>query len=378
MSAERLVQDRARPGPEDGRPAGAPGPRHATTGRALRVTAGLWLVFCVLHYALSGRFWLWLLVDLIPPVFFVAVPAVLLALALVLRTATRRLVLATVTAVAVTLPLLGVQLAGPRPGAGHREVRVVSWNTEYWDQDDDHGGFIGFLRSQRADVYLLQEYIHFDQSEQRVTRIDEVSRLRAAFPGYHIVIRGELITLSRFPVVGQPLVPPDRYAADEDTEVGWQEQFERAKILRTDLRVDDRVVSFYNVHIPVQLDVARAPWRAAFYRAVREKAHNRNLQYAGLARELAGNRAPTFVAGDFNTTSAMGEMGRIPDRMTDAAAAGDSWYPVSWPAGGTALWRLDWAFTAGGLTARRYELVDPAGLSDHRLQRVLVSVAAAR
>jgi hypothetical protein len=48
------------------------------------LTAG-WLVFIALHRILSGRHWLWLLPDLVPPMSYLAVPVVLAAVALLSR-----------------------------------------------------------------------------------------------------------------------------------------------------------------------------------------------------------------------------------------------------------------------------------------------------
>jgi len=49
-------------------------------GRAVLLGIALaWLAFVVLHRLLSGRFWLWLLPDLVPPATYLAVPVLVLA-----------------------------------------------------------------------------------------------------------------------------------------------------------------------------------------------------------------------------------------------------------------------------------------------------------
>jgi endonuclease/exonuclease/phosphatase (EEP) superfamily protein YafD len=342
--------------------------------------SGTWLAFCVLHLVLSGRWWMWLLPDIVPPPLFVAVPLLLMALAPLARPARRLIALLCTASVVVGLGFVGVNLAGLGGGGtpGPRSVHVVAWNTEYWHQDDNPDGFFGYLKAQQADVYLLQEYINFDQRTNTVTRIDDLDRIRREFPGYHVVARGELITLSRYPIVAQPLVWPDRDTPDENTDAGWQPYFERAKVLRTDLIIDTQVVSFYNVHIPVQFDVSLKPWSGAFYTAMHAKAGNRRQQFAGLAGALSANHAPWLVAGDFNTSQAMDDIDAVAAEGTDVAQAGGPLYPASWPAGGLTMWRVDWAFTHGPMHALRYALRDPDGTSDHRAQDMWLDLGGGR
>ncbi|HEY0698048.1 MAG TPA: hypothetical protein VGD43_09595, partial [Micromonospora sp.] len=136
--------------------------------RLLVVAATGWLTFTVAHLALTGRWWLWLLPDLLPPLAYLLVPVLLLvAVPLVGRLrrplpSRPRAVVLLASAVAL---LLGVPEAGLNPYAlaGRDPVpagalRVFVWNTEYWDQGADPQRFLDFLRAQRADLYLLQEH----------------------------------------------------------------------------------------------------------------------------------------------------------------------------------------------------------------------------
>src|SRR4029079_17566395 len=79
-------------------------------------------------------------------------------------------------------------------------VKVFAWSTDYWQMSDDQRAFYAFLRQQDADVYLLQEYLYWKGDDDPI-RIDDSARLRAEFPGYQLVVDGELLTLSRLPVV---------------------------------------------------------------------------------------------------------------------------------------------------------------------------------
>ncbi|MEU8272372.1 endonuclease/exonuclease/phosphatase family protein [Sphaerisporangium sp. NPDC049002] len=340
-----------------------------------RLVAGLtvaWLLFVVLQRLLSGRFWLWLLPDLAPPLVYVAGPLLLLALAPLAGRSRRWCSALAAVSLAVGAGQSGLALGALRgsgePAAPAGAVRVMSWNTEYWDQDDRPERFYGFLKAQRADVYLLQEYLHWtDDTPQEV---DDLARLRREFPGYQIAAVGELVTLSRFPIVAAPPVGPARTLGPRPT---WDSAFQQAKVLRTDLRVGTSVISFYNVHIPTQYMLDENPLTSRFYSELRGRNAARKAQFHGLAADVDANGNAIVVSGDFNTTGAMGDLRWLSGRLSGTDDARHL-YPASWPASGPALWRLDWTFTSSA-RVHGYRLLDPQGLSDHRAQAMLLSVA---
>ena len=353
------------------------------SGRLLAAVAAGWLLFTLLQELLTDRWW-WPVGDLVPPLAFLAVPLVLLAgavpAALVPGTRTAmagRAACAAAVALAVGLGRAGlnVDAIGGRAAVPPDALHVASWNTEYWDQNDDPGRFYAYLRARHADVYLLQEYLNWDSSDtvQPARQVDDVSRLRAAFPGYAIAVRGELVTLSRFPIVAEPPVGPDRELAPR-AATPWLAVFETAKVLRTDLQVGTEVMSVYNVHLPVQIDVTRSPFTAGFYAFTRQADSQRLAQLRGLEADVRANRQPLLIAGDFNTSPAMGDLRGLRSLVRDAAGSSAALYPASWQAGAwPSLWRLDWAFTGNQLRAYRMDFLDPQGMSDHRLQDLLVS-----
>ena len=335
--------------------------------RRLMVAAVLaWLLFAVANLAVSGHFWLWAVPDLLPPLMFLAVPAGLGGLALALRRRTLPVALA-VAGLVVGVPQSGLNpgALGPGPGpAPAGAIHVFSWNAEVWNLWDDPAHFYQFLRAQHADVYLLQEYQQAD--DPAVTAADE-QRLHAAFPGYTMVERGELLTISRLPVVGV------RVLGTTPAGTSYQDYYQAVKSLRTDVRTGGRVVSLYNVHIPIQIDLS-SPLRATFYRLLRARAGSRRVQYHALARDIDANPLPKLVAGDFNTSPDMGEIHTILGRLHSATAANRSLYPTSWNAHWwPRLWRLDWAFTSSDVHVYRYAFRDPQGMSDHRAQDLLIA-----
>ncbi|MGW2814910.1 endonuclease/exonuclease/phosphatase family protein [Streptomyces sp. NPDC001415] len=349
-------------------------------GRLVCWSALAWLVCLTVERVVGGRYWFGELAGAVPPFAFVVLPLALAALIPLARGADRWR-----TGAAVVLALvLGAGQSGINFGAlwsrdhaaGPDSVRVVAWNTNSWNQllgTQDH--FYAFLKAKKADVYLLHEYQHVTPDRKGREPIDDLARLREEFPGYEITTDGELVTLSRFPVVARPAVGPARALAPD---AGWSTRYRQAKVLRTDLLVKGRTVSFYNLHMPVWNSMTDGPLSGAFYSHMRQSFGPRQAQYAGLEQDVADNPNPVVVAGDFNTTAAMSELDGMRSRLDDAMGANDDLYPTSWEEGGwKPFWRTDWAFTGHGATADEYRFDSPEKLSDHAVQDLWVSVPPA-
>ncbi|MFV2127787.1 endonuclease/exonuclease/phosphatase family protein [Micromonospora sp. LOL_013] len=366
---------------------GPGGPRHRgwpPRTRLVFATVAGWSLFLAVFLTLTGTQWWWRPFELMPPLLFVAVPLLLAPLTLLARPVRARLALVLVGCLVLGTDLAGLNVhalpggrtAAPAPADA---VRVFAWNTEYWHDGDDPERFYAYLADQRADVYLLSEHVGWDLAGHRPVRVDYRAELRERFPGYQIVAVGELLTMSRYPVVRHHGLDATPYLTDPG--LGGPPpgsdfpDYYRYKVLRTDLLVGGTVFSAYNVHIPVQLDVSMDPRRAEFTAFMRAQEIRRQAHYRAVAADLAGNPAAVLLAGDFNATSAMGELRALGRRLRDALPASREIYPVSWPDGGTVLWRLDWAFTAGPARVHDYRMVPGWGMSDHRGQLVTVSVS---
>lgn len=342
-------------------------------GHVLLAGPALWLVFVVTHMLMSGRVWWWRPADLVPPVAFVVVPILLAVAALPCRRTRWPAVVLSAGALVIGTNLAGLNVAGPvRAGSSvpPDALRIVTWNTEYWYEPGQSDRFYAFLRDLDADVYLLQEYLRWPGEPQQVHDLD---RIAEEMPGYEVVAAGELITLSRVPIVRQrALDPPDLGEPDDS---GFPE-FWRYKALRTDVRVGEKVLSLYNVHVPTPIWVGGpSPFESLFWDVIHDAYVERGPHLRVLAEDVAANDNPVLVAGDMNTTSAMGDTRRFPDGLRDAAYANPSLAPASWPATGSlpTLWRLDWALVSADVTVHTYEFLDPHGLSDHRVQFLAVT-----
>ncbi|MFD7538981.1 MULTISPECIES: endonuclease/exonuclease/phosphatase family protein [unclassified Streptomyces] len=322
---------------------------------AVVLCALAWTVFLGAHLALNGRWWPWLAVSLLPPPLFAAAP-----LALLLAAAASGSVPGAVLAAGCLLAgwrQSGVNSRAVLRGSPERAgIRVVSWNTQHWNQGREPDRFYAFLHSLPADIYLLQEYLNgFEGGE--VWDIDDEERLRREFPGHHLSVDNNSVTLSRFPPAGPP-VP-----------VG-------ACSLRVDVRTPDGILSTYNVHIPVQLTVMN-PLSRAFFQDMRRRHGARRREYDALVADLLANPHPFLVSGDFNTSAAIGDIRRMPRAAHDAIGANRSLFPASWHARWRLrLWRIDWVFTSAGVRAEQYTFRDPGGLSDHLAQDVTITTTA--
>jgi endonuclease/exonuclease/phosphatase (EEP) superfamily protein YafD len=331
-------------------------------------------MFLVLHVLLAGRWWPWFIVEVTPPLTLVGVPLLLLVLSPLARPVRRWL-----SPVLVLLLLIGAHLAGYGPGWGTATgdpqgmaVKVFAWSTDRWQMTDDEDAFYAFLRRQDADVYLLQEYLHWEGANDVFAgdgpiRIDDSARLRAELPGYRILVQGELVTLSRLPVVAAP----DQQVPRTDTDWYWK----GTKSQRTDIQVGERTVSFYNVHLPVPFRIGDHPWSRRFYRFLKDQETWRARELGKLRTDLSGNPHPAVVAGDFNSPwmglYSIGAGTRV------HSPTGSLLPPRSWPVSDyplPRLWRLDWLYTTGDLAVSSYQFGGGEALSDHVAQEIRVVV----
>lgn len=343
--------------------------------RVVLVVSVLWLVYTLVQPVVSGRWWLMQVPDLVPPVVFLLVPLTLLGMAVVRAVpGVARLV----GGVALAALLAGGDNAGlnwhalgpPPPSAPAGALRVVSWNTSYWHQGGDVRDFYDFIKGNPADVYVLQEYLVHDPDRMWMVKYDDMAQLRKEFPGFHIDVFGELVTLSRYPIVGsEPLVVDAEYP-EQGKE--WPDYW-TVKTLRTDVDVNGQQLSIYNVHLQVLVDSSAGA--AKFLPDSRIRYNNRRLQYRAIAADVAANDNQSLVIGDFNTSQVMKDTRDLDRLLIDAIRADRTFYPSSWQTQGPLqLWRVDRAYTTRRLTVHDYNLIDPKGRSDHALQTIQLSL----
>lgn len=341
----------------------------------------LWLALVVARPLLSGRLAWWSVLDAFPPIALLAVPFLMVVQIPVLRLIRIRLpgsarwVLAGLAAVALAVgfPQAGLNLAAlgsPPPPAPAGALRVTVWDSLGWDTGKDSASFYAYLEKQNSDIYVLQEYIGI-AGDGAAYPIHDEAALRARFPGYSVSTNGELLTLSRYPVLDQRVIGGGRMPAALDGI--WT--YGDTRILRTDLAVGGRVLSVYNVHLPDLFNFGPSELSPAFYEQASEMAGWRNAEMAALQSDLAGNRHQVLVGGDLNLVPGSAALGRL-GALQDATRASRSLYPVSFWAGRLDAWHMDWTFASADATVYRYDLADPQGLSTHRAQNVVLTYPA--
>jgi hypothetical protein len=393
------------PGPETvtGPAEPAPARRRWCWGTRLALVACLaWLGYIVAHRLLSSRTYWWGPWELEPPIVFAVMPVLLAAVAWFARPIRWRLMLVPAAALLLSAEYTGINVATlwyEPPPAPPGAITVVSWNTMYWDQDLVSGGertteeFYQFLRGLDADVYLLHEYAHTEFTRPdvfaQVQVIDQLSEVQEVFPEYEVVVVGRNITLSRLPIVDSrglestPWLPED--LKEPPLAMRAHAAFWHTQTVRTDIQVMGRTVSFYNPHLfhPPSHPLSLEPWPNHSARWVYRLTHSmRRAGYQAISADMADNPNPVVLAGDLNTSPAMELRHLLPDELVDHTRLLSSLYPTSWTVGGPngergwALdaWRLDWLFTTPDVAVHSYELLDPAGYSDHRPQHAVVSV----
>jgi hypothetical protein len=341
--------------------------------RALISLSAALLGMIILHLLLAGS-WVWVLPDLLPPLLYLLLPLALLAVAAVLRwrgTLQRSTWWTVLVALLAVLGLGGGQSGlnlGALSDAGARAapsgaVSIVSWDTLHWDTGENPGQFYRFLVGWHVGIYLLQDYAN---------PVDDAGTLRHEFPGYYFASSGDLLTISRFPIVRwtafETNQEPPPGTANISFLKGW-----KYTILRTDVLINGKLLSVYNVHFYDTFSLNVVPFSPTFFRNVRALAEARNDQFVRLHADIAANPHPVLVSGNLNTLPGGNDL-RLLGSLTDAVRSSDSIYPVTFAFIGPALWRMDWTFTSRDVDVYQYTIRNPQGLSSHSLQSMLVSL----
>ena len=267
---------------------------------------------------------------------------------------------------------LNIHALSPRvhPTDADRSIHVVQMNTDYWGQlrdgtltdPRDKDAMLAFLRDLDADVYLLQE--HMQRDGDFAPPVTDLSDVEEVFPEYSVSTAGTLLTLSRLPVVQATVVNLD---TSSDIHLPPPPY-----VLRVDIQAGSEVVSTYNVHMPIQIIIEMDWFSREFYFEIWRRHFIRQDEYQTLTENVANNLNPLVIAGDFNTSPAMGDNRELLGITEDAAKAGKSLYPSTWRVGGQLprLWRNDWFLVRNDLRVARFESLHPQGNSDHLVQSV--------
>ncbi|MBL9199887.1 MAG: endonuclease/exonuclease/phosphatase family protein [Opitutaceae bacterium] len=324
---------------------------------AWRRRARSWFAVLVVGYALAvalglvvtawvgERHWATGLMLFAPPLLWLAPAAVLAVPALFLS---RRLVLVLGAAAAmVAYYFADMGWSSPNVARG-RSYTVVSNNTG--DRDLDR--LIALVKEVRADIVLLQDS----------TRT-EARKLQREVGMAHVSWIGEFLIITRFPVL-----KARKSDVPSDTQVTPAAWFE--------LDCDGHTLAVCSVHLPTpRHEFLRLRGKGILSSEARQsvaEAVKHRLRVAReLADEIAAEKRPVIVAGDFNAP-AQGHVRRIfSERLSDCFAAAGSGNGLTFPGRSntpfdwSGRWlRIDYVFAGPGvrpLAAR----AEPHGRAQH-------------
>lgn len=306
----------------------------------------------ILQTLFAGRVWFWNIFSVIPPISFT-----LLYLFLLFWIIAKKQRLGVVFLI-ICLPLalnssdLTFKILADNPNTNISSIKVFNWNTEFWEKENKEE-FFNFLLKQDADVYHLQEHIKL--SNGYFIELEDMNEIRSYFEGYTVIKKTEFLTITRLPIVKS-------YTEGE------------TYYLRVDVMADDKVLSLYNVHLPVQINPAILPNIYRFTVDLKHRYDFRNQEYEKLFDDVRSNTNLFYISGDFNTTRAMGKIQDVIALGKDTVHAGNNLFNSSWSMGNLKLWRIDFNIVHSNINVVEYKEVDPLSYSDHWAQKVTIQL----
>lgn len=336
----------------------------------ISVLSFLWFVFVVLHIILTGKIYIWNFISSLPTIVFAAIPLVFLIYQILQKK--KRLFFICVQILALVLGVTQVDLNLVKledtaiPAEKYREVKILNWNTNCWDQQKDREQFFRFLKSQNADIYILQEYLHgpvnldntaVNKSElfslcpiipdfiRQYMYVNDTEKLKQEFPKYYLATDNQFVVISRYPIKSSSCDPSGQFSV-------------------SDIDIYGRTVRFFNVHMLLHLN----PEALLSPKEFDKRFRARKAGFEDLQAQVEKSDLDYFISGDFNSTKAMGVMGELLKKNIDAVKYSNDIIPLTFEFNGLRLWRFDYALISKeskNIHIKSYKDIDPKGLSDH-------------
>lgn len=255
------------------------------------LNAAFLLAILLVESVIGERRW-WATVLTYMPQLPLLLPTSLLVLAAVLR---RRwgILLGNVPAFMLGLALLGVNIPLQRASSDGAPVRVMTWNAHHLAGGRDR--VIDAIARYHPDIVCLQE--------ARELPLIHAGWLQHFFPGWTMAKGGEVVVLSRYPVIGAQRYP---------TTGG-------RVMLAARLEVNGTPLTVINVHYATSSDASSLTNHAHSRRAyLRETVAIRAVQTQKLLDIAAQAGTNVVIAGDFNTPPRGQSYRRIARQYPDA------------------------------------------------------------
>jgi hypothetical protein len=355
---------------------------------SITIVSVLWSIFILFHILLKGKIFIWNFFGNIPTVFFVIIPLIFLMSEFLWKKKKLFYILLAVFSLILGSTQLDINISRLKsteiPSGAYKEIKVFTMNTYCWGQRSQHREkdyFYTYLKKQKADIYILQEYVNYtidwsnpavdksstDVDKSRLCRIctlvpgfhlqylviDDLKRLKEEFPGYYIKINQQFVIISRFPI-------NDMY--------DYSEQY-----AYYDVDIYGKVVRFFNIHFVLHV-IPVSPLKPVFYRALKRRFISRQLAFRKIKNDMKNTTTDYILLGDFNSTKTLGFINYLQKDHIDAVRYTNVLFPRTFEYWGLRLWRFDYTFvrkTNKDMKIKSYTLIDHEGLSDHLSQSLI-------
>lgn len=310
--------------------------RKSTALRAIKVNIVFLLCVLAARHLVADDFWPLSWLVFAPPQVFLIPTLVLLLIAA--RRKQRKIAFFNFALFLVSWPVLcGFNTAFPKLTA-RSQLRVMTYNIRYAS-----GGIEEIARvieQENPDIICLQEVIAKDSWP------DPFPALKKYFPQYSVSRYGQLVTLTRRPIIHQ-----QSHSLPQQDGCG---------ILETHIVFQGKVLRIYNAHFINPVDGKLLEWP----QQIRKRARIRHDQLQLLTRLSQSQSSPYFIAGDFNTPSHGRTNRSLLALGRDAFASGAIGFGDTFPAIFPVL-RIDRVFASSSLQPQTSRVL-PTRASDHR------------
>lgn len=318
--------------------------------REVAVVVLVAVVFICLQFVAGHAAW-WNVVSSVPPFSVLFLP-VLSALLLIRARRKAFLLICTLLLLIVVIPRADInfdalRLSKAAASGDGASVKVMDWNTEFWNQGEEPSQMYTFLKESRRDLYILEEYL-YNTPDWKPYLIDKRAEIEAAFPGYEVVTEDQFAVISKYPVKRHTLSAT-----------------KQALLLTLD--VGGKELNVVGMHLEPHVDLGNPITTKAFwdYAERRHQSRTIGLEEAQAFIDEVGDK-PLFVTGDFNTTLLMGSLDALRSELNDAAKYSGSLFPTTWEVGGHYLWRIDHFLYNPNVKILSYTTSPQPELSDHK------------
>lgn len=301
-----------------------------------------WLTFCMANLILRDRWGAWLIVGMLPWSAWLLASAVLLIVLWwrtgpTTMTATLTMVTVLATGWSSATPVSRAQLVVATPA----DIRVVQWNTQFWDYGEQPSTFAHRLQGDDADIYILQEHGSSGPGDTIIGRTS-LTDVHNWFPSFYFGAYHDLLTISRYPITVQ----------EHDPDGG---------ALSTTIATPTGPLRVVNVHTAAPYDLSYLPITPSFWSSIasRSKTEDRQLDWAS---RQTGDTTPALVAGDFNAIDGMRNINRRFPGLRDLST--NPWHGT-WGIRGVLAWRLDWQLASPSVCESNFRVLSKNGSSDH-------------